>query len=130
MKLKKLLPKYPLLIIFTMFFSILTSGYSTSVTQYEKKYLPIAKIDENYLVTIPNIPVHEYYYIDISHLVFSSEAEAIKVLEFYLTANIIRPIICYEENYIILQILLEHMIEVSDYNKLQFYLNHLTKPIK
>lgn len=92
--------------------------------------LPVATIDENYLVTVPEIPIQEYYFINISHLSFASEAEATKLLEFYLTANVIQPIIHYSENYVVLHVLVEHLGGDTDFNNLQFYLNHLTKPVE
>ena len=92
--------------------------------------LPVATINENYLVTVPEIPIQEYYFIDISHLTFASEEEATKLLEFYLTANVIRPIIHYSDNYVVLQVMVEYIDGDTDYNNLQFYLNHLTKPLE
>ena len=88
----------------------------------------VATIDSNYRVTIPAIPIQRYYYIDISHLSFENEEEAIRIFEYYLTANVITPVIYYKEKYIMLQILIEYIPEVSDYTELQFYLDHLTKP--
>jgi len=90
--------------------------------------LPVATINENYLVTVPEIPIQEYYFIDISHLTFASEEEATKLLKFYLTANVIRPIIHYSDNYVVLQVMVEYIDGDTDYNNLQFYLNHLSKP--
>ena len=92
--------------------------------------LPVATINEDYLVTVPEIPIQEYYFIDISHLTFASEEEATKLLEFYLTANVIRPIIHYSDNYVLLHVLVEFLGGDTDYNNLQFYLNHLTKPVE
>jgi hypothetical protein len=90
--------------------------------------LTVASIDTDYRITIPSIPIQRYYYVDISHLCFDSEEEAIRILEFYLTANLITPIIHYEEGYLIIQILIEYIPDVADYEGLQFYLDHLTKP--
>ena len=90
--------------------------------------LTVASIDTNYRITIPSIPIQRYYYVDISHLCFDSEEEAIRILEFYLTANLITPIIHYKEGYLIIQILIEYIPDVADYEGLQFYLDHLTKP--
>jgi hypothetical protein len=90
--------------------------------------LTVASIDTNYRITIPSIPIQRYYYVDISHLCFASEEEAIRILEFYLTANLITPVIYYGEGYLIIQILTEYIPDVTDYEGLQFYLDHLTKP--
>ena len=90
--------------------------------------LTVASIDTDYRITVPSIPIQRYYYVDISHLCFDSEEEAIRILEFYLTANLITPIIHYEEGYLIIQILIEYIPDVADYEGLQFYLDHLTKP--
>ena len=90
--------------------------------------LTVASIDTDYRITIPSIPIQRYYYVDISHLCFDSEEEAIRILEFYLTANLITPIIHYKEGYLIIQILIEYIPDVADYEGLQFYLDHLTKP--
>jgi hypothetical protein len=90
--------------------------------------LTVASIDTNYRITVPSIPIQRYYYVDISHLCFDSEEEAIRILEFYLTANLITPVIHYKEGYLIIQILIEYIPDVADYEGLQFYLDHLTKP--
>lgn len=92
--------------------------------------LPVATINESYLVTVPAIPIQEYYFIDISHLTFADEAEAMKKLEFYLTANVIQPIVHYDENYVILHVLVEYLAGDTDHTNLQFYLEHLTKPVE
>jgi hypothetical protein len=89
--------------------------------------LTVASIDTNYRITIPSIPIQRYYYVDISHLCFSSKEEAIRILEFYLTANLVTPVIYYEERYVMIQILIEYIPNIADYEGLQFYLDHLTK---
>ena len=72
--------------------------------------------------------IQRYYYINISHLSFENEEEAIKVFKYYLTANLITPEVYYNEKYIMLEILIEYIPEGSDHTELQFYLDHLTKP--
>ena len=112
-----------LFLIFSTLFTI--NSYSIPV---KTPPLAIASIDTNYRITVPSIPIQRYYYVDISHLCFDNEEEAIRILEFYLTANLITPIIHYKEGYLIIQILIEYIPDVADYEGLQFYLDHLTKP--
>jgi hypothetical protein len=91
--------------------------------------LPVATIDENYYVTLPEMPVQEYYFVDISHLDFADEQEAVYLLTSYVTANLISNEIFYAEGYMVIRIHLEYIPEEEvDLEQLQDYLNHLTKP--
>lgn len=114
-------------ILFLAFGFSAVSSYAQEVPIEE---LPVATIDESFLVTVPEIPIEEYYLIDISHLTFLDDEDANKKLNFYLTANVIQPIINLEEDYVVLHVLVEHLGGDTDYNNLQFYLNHLTKPVE
>jgi len=91
--------------------------------------LAVASIDTNYRITIPSIPIQRYYYVDISHLDFADEQEAIYLLTSYVTANLISNEVFYSEGYMQIQLHLEHIPE-SDRTvaKMQNYLNCLTKP--
>ena len=105
-----------------------------SVSSYSQDYvleeLPVATIDENYYVTVPVTPIEEYYYIDISHLSFESEEQANNYINAFLYANITRPVLNYEERYVVLQIMLEFIGDDRDPANLQIYLNRLSKPNK
>jgi|TARA_R110000782_G_C14478452_1_gene375650 hypothetical protein len=108
-------------------FTLLVILLSTLTTLSQD--LPIATIDEKYYVTLPNIPVQEYYYVDISHLDFEDKHESVYLLTSYVTANLISNQVFYEDGYMVIRIHLEHIPggEVS-LIELQNYLNHLTKP--
>jgi hypothetical protein len=113
------------LLSLTLLLFVSLNSYSIPI---KPKPLAIATIDSNYRVTIPAIPIQRFYYINISHLSFENEEEAIKIFKYYLTANLITPVIYYKEKYIILEILIEYIPDGSDHTELQFYLDHLTKP--
>ena len=106
---------------------VLTTG--TFAQDVPAEELPVATIDENYYVTLPEMPVQEYYFVDISHLDFADEQEAIYLLTSYVTANLISNQIFYAEGYMVIRIHLEYIPdEEVDLEQLQDYLNHLTKP--
>lgn len=92
--------------------------------------LPIATIASNYYITLPEIPVENYYYIDISHMVFADEAEAVYLLSAYCQANLITCEVFYPEHYMIIHIHAEYMPGgvMMDRADLQDYLGHLPKP--
>lgn len=103
-----------------------TSTFAQDVAVEE---LPIATIDESYYVTLPEIPVVEYYYVDISHLDFEDEQEAIYLLGAYVTGNLITNEVFYSEGYMVIHIHTEYIPdEEIDLEQLQDYLNHLSKP--
>lgn len=90
--------------------------------------LPVATINENFFVTIPEIPLQENYFIDISHMDFVDEADAIKKFAVFVTGNLVTPDVHYADNYVILHIHTEFMGGDLDIVKMQTYLNQLTKP--
>lgn len=91
--------------------------------------LPTATLTTDFQLTLdPSVPVSEYYYVDISEMDFENEAEAIKKCRDYLSANLISNEVHYSENYLIVHIHTEYMGGDLDYDKLQTYLNQLTKP--
>ena len=105
---------------------IASSAFAQDVPVEE---LPTATLDENFHLTLnPEAPVSEYYYVDISHLDFANEAEAIKKCRDYLSANLISNEVHYSENYMIVRIHTEYMGDDLSYESIQNYLNHLTKP--
>ena len=90
--------------------------------------LPIATISDVYYVTLPDDPVEEYYYIDISHLDFEDEQEAVYLLGAYVTGNLITNEVFYSENYMIVQIHFEYVDGPISLEDLQAYLGILSKP--
>ena len=78
------------LLSLTLLLFVSLNSYSIPI---KPKPLAVATIDSNYRVTIPAIPIQRYYYINISHLSFENEEEAINVFKYYLTANLITPVI-------------------------------------
>lgn len=112
------------------FFALGFSALNATAQDVPVEELPVATIDDKFLVTVPEIPIEEYYFIDISHLTFADDEEALKKLNFYLTANVVEPIINLEDNYLILHVKTEYIGGDTDYNNLQFYLNHLTKLVE
>jgi hypothetical protein len=92
--------------------------------------LPLATISSDYIITLdPDLPVQNYYKADISHLTFSDETEAKKLLAAYCTGNLISNEVFYSEGYMIIRIHTEYMGGDLDYDKLHEYLhNYLTKP--
>jgi len=92
--------------------------------------LPVATINSSFYVTLPEIPVAEYYYVDISHMVFADEQEAIYLLTSYVTANLITNEIHFADGYMIIHIHTEYVDGEIDRAELQEYLNNLTKPVE
>ena len=90
--------------------------------------LPIATINESFYVTIPEIPLQEDYFIDISHMDFVDEADAIKKFGVFVTGNLVTPTVNFDEKYVILHIHTEYMGGDLDIAKMQVYLDQLTKP--
>jgi|GEM_PF-1533353 len=91
--------------------------------------LPTATLTEGFLLTLDSsLPVADYYYVDISHMGFTSEIEAVKACRNYLSGNLISNEVHYSENYMIVHIHTEYMSGALDYEKLQLYLNQLSKP--
>ena len=101
-----------------------------TATPASAQEMPRAVINPEYLVSLPtDIPLQEYYFVDISHLDFADEQEAIYLLTSYVTANLISNEVFYSEGYMQIQLHLEYIPE-SDRTvaKMQNYLNCLTKP--
>jgi len=114
------------LLVFAIGLMLSTGSFSQDVLVED---LPVANIDENYYVTLPEMPVQEYYFVDISHLDFTDEQEAIYLLTSYVTANLISNEVFYTDGYMVIRIHLEHIPgDEVDLAQLQDYLNHLTKP--
>lgn len=90
--------------------------------------LPVATIDDNFYVTVPDSPISDYYYIDISHLEFADEQEAIYLLGAYVTGNLITNEVFYADNYMIVNIHLEYVGDDFSTTDLQSYLGELSKP--
>lgn len=113
----------------TLIFTIGFMAFSTFGQDMPIEELPTATLTEDFYLTLdPSVPVSEYYYVDISEMNFVNEAEAIKKCRDYLSANLISNEVHYSENYIIVHIHTEYMDGDLDYDKLQTYLNQLTKP--
>ena len=114
-----------------LFFLVLSlsvvTGFSQDVPVDE---LPVATINESFYVTLPDGPVENYYYVDISHMVFADEQEAVYLLAGYVTGNLITNEVFYSDGYMILQIHHEYMPEGIELDFMQNYLNHLTKPVE
>lgn len=92
--------------------------------------LPVATINTSFYVTLPDIPVQEYYFVDISHMVFADEQEAIYLLTSYVTGNLITNEIHYADGYMIIHIHTEYVEGEIELAQLQDYLNHLSKPVE
>ena len=91
--------------------------------------LPVATIDANYYITLPKTPVENYYYVDISHLVFDNEEQAVYLLRAYCQGNLITCKVFYPEHYMIIRIHTEYLPDGEvDRARLQTYLGHLPKP--
>ena len=90
--------------------------------------LPVATISDVYYVTLPDAPVEEYYYIDISHLDFEDEQEAVYLLGAYVTGNLITNEVFYSESYMLIQIHFEYVDGPISIEDLQAYLGILSKP--
>ena len=101
-----------------------------TATPASAQEMPRAVINPEYLVSLPTeIPLQEYYFVDISHLDFTDEQEAIYLLTSYVTANLISNEVFYTDGYMVIRIHLEHIPgDEVDLAQLQDYLNHLTKP--
>lgn len=92
--------------------------------------LPTATLNSDFFLTLNSeAPVSNYYYVDISHLDFASEADLIKQCGYYLTANLITTVANYSENYLLVQIHTEFLAEGTSLEQIQTYLNQLTKPL-
>ncbi len=105
-------------------FSIM--GYSQEVALDE---MPTATLTEGFYLTLdPSAPVSNYYKVDISHMGFVTEEEAIKQCRAYLSGNLISNEVHFSENYLIVRIYTEYMGGDLDLVKLQTYLNQLSKP--
>jgi hypothetical protein len=92
--------------------------------------LPTATINENYLLTLDaSAPLSEYYKVDISHLTFANENEAVKTMKRFLTANLVSNQVYYSEQYMIVKLHLEYLGETANITDVQHYLhNYLAKP--
>lgn len=90
--------------------------------------LPVATINTGYYITLPEIPVQEYYFVDISHMVFADEQEAVYLLGAYCSGNLITNEVHYADHYMIIQIHTEYVEGEIDRVQLQEYLGQLSKP--
>ena len=91
--------------------------------------LPTASIDANYYVTLDlSVPLSEYYKVDITHLEFENETDAIKTLRFYVSGNLVSNQVYYDEGYMLLQIHTDYLGEDATSEQVQEYLGLLTKP--
>jgi hypothetical protein len=111
-------------ILTVSFFSLTSIAQDVPVDE-----LPVATIASNYYITLPEIPVENYYYVDISHLVFENEAQAVYLLRAYCQGNLITCKVFYPEHYMIIRIHTEYLPDGEvDRARLQTYLGHLPKP--
>ena len=112
--------------------TLLLSFVLTSVGSFAQEIavedLPVATISDVYYVTLPEGEVEEYYYIDISHLDFEDEQEAIYLLGAYVTGNLITNEVFYSENYMLIQIHFEYVDGPISLEDMQSYLGILSKP--
>lgn len=116
-------------ILKTLFFALLFCASGSFAQDIPVDELPIATLDENFFLTLdPESPVSEYYYVDISHLGLTDEEAFQKQCKYFLTANLITPELHFSENYLIVRIHTEYLGGDLDYDKVQTYLNQLTKP--
>lgn len=118
-----------LLKIFALAVGLFATG--AYAQDYVVEELPIATINEEFYVTLPEITVEEHYYVDISHMDFEDEQEAIYLLTSYVTGNLVSNEVFYTENYMILRVHTEYMPDGEiPREQLQEYLNNLTKPVE
>jgi hypothetical protein len=106
----------------------LTLGTLNLSAQDKAGTLQTATIDANYHVTLdPDLPLADFYKVDISHLSFENEAEAIKLLGVYVSGNLVSNEVKYAEKYMLIKI---HKSFVPDATtaQMQEYLGQLSKP--
>ncbi len=90
--------------------------------------LPVATINDNFYVTLPEMDVMDDYYVDISGLTFADEDEAIYLLTSFVTGNLVTSTIHYSEGYMIVHIHKEYISGTIALSDMQYYLDHLSKP--
>ncbi len=116
-------------ILKTLFLSIAFISIKSMAQVMPTEGLPTATLDENFHLTLDlALPVADYYKVDISHLEFLNEEDAIKKCRVYLTGNLISNEVHFSENFIIVHIHTEYLAGDLDHAKIQTYLNQLRKP--
>lgn len=91
--------------------------------------LPTGTLTTGFYLTLDSeVPVSNYYKVDISHMGFENETEAITKCRHYLSGNLISNVVHFDEGFMIVRIHTEYMGDDLDYDKLSTYLNQLTKP--
>lgn len=109
--------------------SLILGTLSAHAQDIDPEGLPTGTLTTDFYLTLdPSVPVSNYYKVDISHMGFENETEAIKKCRYYLTGNLITNEVHFEEGYIIVRIHTEYMGGDLDYDKLTAYLKQLTKP--
>lgn len=104
-------------------------SFASFSQEVDLEELPTATLTEDFFLTLdPSVPITEYYYVDISHMGFANETEAIKTCRNYLSGNLISNEVHFSEGYLIVHIHTEYLGGDLDYVKVQNYLNQLTKP--
>ncbi len=117
-------------ILKTLFLTIALSAFGLIAQDVPLEELPTATLNSNFYLTLDSeTPVSNYYYVDISHLDFATEADLIKQCGYYLTANLITTVPHFTEQYLIVQIHTEYLGEEASLAQVQTYLNQLSKPL-
>lgn len=114
----------------SLFLTIALSTFGLMAQDVPLEELPTATLNSDFFLTLDaESPVSNYYYVDISHLDFTSEADLIKQCNYYLTANLITTVANFSEHYLVVQIHTEYLADGSSLEQVQTYLNQLTKPL-
>ena len=89
--------------------------------------IPTATISDNLICTLDaDAPLSDYYKIDISHLSFESEEEALLKFKKHLTGNLITNEVHLDENFVIIQI---HHAYLGDSPSIERIQNYLTNAL-
>ena len=117
-------------ILKALFLTLAIGSFGSYAQDIPDDELPIATLDENYHLTLnEEMPLEDYYRVDISHFEFASEEEAIKQCRLYLSGNLISNEVHYGENYLIVHIHTEYMGDDVSHERFQAYLELITKPL-
>jgi S-methylmethionine-dependent homocysteine/selenocysteine methylase len=117
-------------ILKSLFLTMALSTFGLMAQDVPLEELPTATLNSDFYLTLDSeSPVSNYYYVDISHLDFASEAELIKQCGYYLTANLITTVANYTEQYLVVQIHTEFLADGATLEQIQTYLNQLSKPL-
>lgn len=101
-----------------LIFTLLSWTIIGTAQEMDADALPTGTLSNDFFLTLdPAVPVSPYYKVDISHMGFTNEADAVKQCRDYLTANLISNEVFYDEGYMIVRIHTEYMDGDLNYDK-------------